>query len=142
MDRRNFLGIFIASLLPVISNTAKTTTTINNPNSAQDVFKLKYMPPCGETWSSILVRSSSDKIIDIKDIVTSTVENLPNKIKKILKDLKQQYPKSRFIFENNFMVYNRDEYDQLAETTLENLLKPSEQSRRELLSKLSRQAKI
>jgi len=135
MDRRNFL--VVASLLPVISNAAKATDVPKlqaNPN--QKILKLKYMPPCGDTLSSITVRSSSDKY-DI-DIDTSTKENLPNKIKKILKDLKQRYPNHRFIFENNDMIYNRDEYDELAETTLRDLVKLSGQSHRELLLQLSK----
>ncbi|MEY3370530.1 MAG: hypothetical protein RLZZ361_1200, partial [Cyanobacteriota bacterium] len=87
---------------------------------------------------SILVRSPRHKTIAELDIKSLTEENLSNDIREIIKDLKKQYPHSRFIFEKSTMDYNRDEYDQLAETTLENLLKPSGRSRRELLSFLSR----
>jgi hypothetical protein len=137
MDRRTFLNLGIASLFPARSSTANETKAKLQANPKQNILKLTYMPPF-DTPGCILVRSPSNENIADIDIKSSTVENLPNDIQKIIKDLKQQYPDSSFIFEKSTMDYNRDEYDQLAETTLENLLKPSWKSRRELLALLAR----
>jgi hypothetical protein len=134
MDRRNFL-LSIPGLLsiPVLKNKTKPN---NNPQPNQKVFKLMYQPPCGETLASIFVLSSNNEFILEKEIETSDEKKLLYNIKEIVKDLQKKYPNHRFIFEKNPMVYTRDQYDSKAETSLENLLKPSGQSRRDLLSSL------
>jgi hypothetical protein len=133
MERRNFLLSSISLLsIPVL----KKTKPNNNPQPNQEVFKLMYQPPCGETLASILVLSSSNKnVLDI-DIETTNKEELLYNIDEIVKNLQKKYPNHRLIFEKNPMFYTRDEYDSKAETSLENLLKQSGQSRRDLLSSL------
>jgi hypothetical protein len=142
MNRRTFL---ISSSLSLLTSLSLFTAKPHNLTKAklqaspeQNILKLTYMPPCGETLGSILVRSPINKTITDIDIKSLTVENLPNDIQEIVKNLKQQNPQSRFVFEKSTMVYKRDEYDQLAETTLENLFKPSGQSRREYGESISK----
>jgi len=137
MDRRDFLKSLVS--LPTIIRNAKATDEPKlQTNPKQNIIKLTYMPPCGETPGCILVRSPSNENIADIDIKSSAVENLPNDIQEIIKNLQQQYPHSKFIFKKSTMDYNRDEYDQLAETTLENLLKPSGRSRREYGESISK----
>jgi hypothetical protein len=135
MDRRNFL-LSISGLLSIPVLQKKSSKPNNNPQPKQEVFKLMYQPPCAETLASILVLSSSNKsVLDI-DIEATNQETLLNNIVEIVKNLQKKYPNHRLIFEKNPMFYTRDEYDSKAETSLENLLKQSGQSRRDLLSSL------
>ncbi len=138
MNRREFLKLTSLSFLPAISRNANATKPKFQANPKQNILKLTYMPPCGETPGSILVRSPSNENIADIDIKFSTVENLPNDIQEILQDLTKEYPNHKFIFKKSTMDYNRDEYDQLAETTLENLLNQSEKSGREFGESISK----
>jgi hypothetical protein len=134
-NRRNFLKSLV--FLPAMSRIANATKPKFQANPKQNIIKLTYLPNMGFTLASIgITLPNGEK--ETRDILCTETTDLKEDIKTILQDLKKQYPHSRFVFEKSTMDYNGDEYDQLAETTLKNLLKQSGQSRRKLLSLLAR----
>ncbi|MEY3369467.1 MAG: hypothetical protein RLZZ361_137, partial [Cyanobacteriota bacterium] len=54
MDRRKFLKLTSLSFLPAMSRIANATKPKLQANPKQNILKLTYMPPCGETPGSIL----------------------------------------------------------------------------------------
>jgi hypothetical protein len=138
-NRRNFLKSLV--FLPAMSRIANATKPKFQANPKQNIIKLTYLSNMGFTLASIGITlpNGEKKTRDILCTETTDLKkDLKKDIKTILKDLKKEYPNHIFIFEKSTMDYNGDEYDQLAENTLENLLKPSGESRREYGKSISK----